>query len=88
MNKKESLWNLLDHHNPDVICICETWLNPNILNNEVLSQSYKLFREDRADGYGGILIGVKCNVLSDLVDLSSESEACSVEIQLSHNNKN
>ena len=63
------------------------WLNPNILNNEVLSQSYKLFREDRTDGYGGILIGVKCNVLSDLVDLSSESEACSVQIQLSHNKK-
>jgi len=85
MNKRELLWNLVDYRNPEIVCICETWLNPNILNNEVLPPSYKLFRKDRADGYGGILIGVKCNVLSDLVDLSSESEACSVQIQLPHN---
>ena len=87
MNKKESLWELLDHQNPDICCVCETWLNSDILNNEILPTSYKLFRKDRADGYGGILIGVKCNIPSDLIDVTLETEVCTVLLQLSNHSK-
>jgi hypothetical protein len=30
-NKRETLWNLLDSSNPDILFGCETWLNPNII---------------------------------------------------------
>ena len=35
-SKRETLWNLLDSSNPDILFGCETWLNPNITDNEIL----------------------------------------------------
>ena len=41
----------------DIICISETWLQPNISDNDVSLQDYQLFRRDRklkpGDGIGG-----------------------------------
>ena len=34
ISKKESL-ECINHHNPDIILGCETWLNESILNSEV-----------------------------------------------------
>ena len=77
------MWELIDHHEPQIICGCETWLNPDILNNEVLPSSYKLHRKDRTDGYGGVLIGIKSNIVSDLIDSPSDLEVCTVLLHLS-----
>ena len=60
-----------NHENPDVICLCETWLNKNILNNEILPSNNKVYRCDRGDGYGGVLIGVTNDISSDLIDTPS-----------------
>ena len=41
----------------------------------------------RADGYGGVLIGVTCDILSDLIDAPPHLEICSVSLKLSSNVK-
>ena len=57
-------WELLDTHTPNIIIGCETWLTPNIFDNEIIPPSYKLYRTDRIDGYGGVLVGVRTNIIS------------------------
>jgi hypothetical protein len=49
--------NLLDSRNPDILFGCETWLNPNITDNEILPENtgYNIFCKDRKDGYGGVM---------------------------------
>jgi len=59
---------------PDVICLCETWLNDSIIDNEILPTNYRVYRCDRADGYGGVLIGVTCDISSVLIDAPSHLE--------------
>ena len=63
-------------------CGCDTWLNSNTLNSEVLPPSYKLYLNNRADGYSGVLIGIKSNIISDLVDISPHFEVCTVLLHL------
>ena len=68
-----------------MICLCETWLNENNLNNEILPSNYKVYRCDRGDGYSGVLIGVTLDISSDLIDTPSNLEICSVLRKLSNN---
>lgn len=84
-SKKESFWELIDQHNPDIIYGCETWLNQTVYDNEVLPSSYKVYRNDRADGYGGVLLGIRSNLPSYLIDVQSQTETCSVSLQQSNN---
>ena len=44
---------LIESSNPDIIIGTETWLKPEIYDSEVIPPSYTLYRNDRADGYGG-----------------------------------
>ena len=73
---------MLENHLPDIITGCETWLTSSILDNEVICRNYKLYRKD---GYGGVLIGIKSNLFSKLIDLNTSCEICAVVIQLSQN---
>ena len=59
-SKKESLRDYYDQ-NRDIFCLHETWLNPDILDNEIIPSSYKVCQHDRTDGYSGVLIAVKLN---------------------------
>ena len=60
MNKKDGLGVLLDCQDSDIIVGTETWLTKNKQNNnEFIPDSYEVYRNDRADGYGGVLIAVK-----------------------------
>ncbi|XP_044745218.1 uncharacterized protein LOC123307080 [Coccinella septempunctata] len=62
----------------DIICLTETWLDDNILDSEVLNNSYKVYRRDRRSGSslksrgGGVLVAVSNNLTS-----FSESSWCS-----------
>ena len=49
---------LLNERQPDVIFRCETWLSPSIQTSEIFPTSYHVFRHDRNDGYGGVLLAV------------------------------
>ena len=83
VSKKEVFWELLDTHTPDIIIGCETWLTPNIFDNEIIPPTYKLYRTDRIDGYGGVLVGVKTNFISQQICTSDSCEISIVKVHLS-----
>ena len=80
---KKAFLESTDHHNPDIILACKTWLNDMVLNNEILPQLYKLYRNDRVDGYGGVMIGVRSNLEPQLLDAQPNIEICTVSVCLS-----
>jgi len=47
--------------------------------------SYTVFRNDRADSYGGVLIGVRSNLESQLLYIDSTLEICTVSVYLTGN---
>jgi exonuclease III len=69
-SKREAIWNFHDSSNPDILFGCETWLNPNITDNEILPENtgYNIFRKDRKDGYGGVMLAIKAEIVSEPVD--------------------
>jgi len=54
--KREAFWELLQHHSPDIVVGYETWLNPSVLDSEIIPTSYTLYRTDRHNGYGGVMM--------------------------------
>ena len=84
LSKREAFWELLQHHSPDIIVGYETWLNPSILNSEIIPSSYTLYQTDRQDGYGGVMIGVKQSISSQLLNYNVSCELCSVKLELLH----
>jgi len=84
MAKKASLDNLLLQCNPDIIAISETWLKPEILSSEFLSTDYIIFRRDRPDGYGGVLIACWNSLNCHCPDINSETEAIACHITLAN----
>ena len=86
ISKKEVFWELLGNYSPDIIAGCEIWLTSLILDNEIIpDNNYKLYRKDRKDGYGGVLLGIKSNLFSTPVDFDTSCEICAAIIQLSLN---
>ena len=82
MSKKESFWNLLDSSKPDIALVNETWLRQGILDSEVLppDSEYNIYRKDRADGYGGVLIALKSDITSDPVEVPKPTTSTTCEI--------
>ena len=79
---------LLGNYSPDIIAGCETWLTSSILDNEIIpDNNYKLYRKNRKDGYSGVLLGIKSNLFSTLVDFDTSCEICAAIIQLSLNHQ-
>ncbi|CAC5405350.1 unnamed protein product [Mytilus coruscus] len=64
-NKKEELLNMIDTSNPEIILRTETWLRPDILSSEIFPPQYSVYRKDRTDGYGGVLIAVRDIIISE-----------------------
>ena len=64
-NKEEQLISLTNKFNPEIICLNETWFNP---NRNYKFHPYNIIRNDREDGYGGtaILIKNKINVITNV----------------------
>ena len=85
LSKKGSFFELINHQKPDIILGCETWLNEIILNSEILPCSYNAYWNDRDDGYGGTLIGIKSNLESQILDIHPTLEICTVSVYLSDN---
>ena len=81
MPKKHSFWNVLDSSNTDIICGNETWLKPSICNSEILpdESDYEIFRKDRKDGFGGVMLAIKSNTNSNPIDITTVTD-CDCEI--------
>lgn len=52
-NKLDALFVYVDHYNPDIMAITETWGRPALLDSFITPSGYVLFRKDRADRFGG-----------------------------------
>ena len=46
----------------DIIAITETWLNPEIMDPEILSSNYNIYRRDRLGKDGGVLLALRDNI--------------------------
>jgi len=68
------MWWLIEFADPTIIIGVETWLNPAVYDSEIFPSQYQVYRNDRNDGYGGVLIAVKDSVISDQVDFAPSSE--------------
>ena len=76
-NKIVQLKSLVELKQPDVVCICETWLNKNINSDELFDKNLWLVhrkdREDLGDGIlrdgdvrgGGVLVAVRKYIKSE-----------------------
>ena len=81
MSKKESFWETIDSTSPDIICGNETWLSQKIKNSEFI-QGFEVYRKDRATGYGGVLIAVKKDIISQEIIINSPCEIVGCKIEL------
>jgi hypothetical protein len=79
--KRETFWNLLESSKPDIILGCETGLKPTVTNQEIIPPGYEVYRQDRHDGYGGVLVIVKSCYISSIVDVNIHSELIAVHIE-------
>ena len=74
--KKPNFWNSLDSVDADIVCGCETWLSPSVGDSEGLPSNspYNIYRKDRSDGYGGSLLLIKSDIISEPVDIQTSCD--------------
>lgn len=78
--QRDELLMLISDHNPHIIVLCETWLK------EIQSffiRNYKIVRKDRQDGYGGVLIACRNDVLANTLTINTPYECVGCAIELS-----
>ncbi len=64
-NKLIEFQTLVELKKPMIICLTETWLNPSISNQEILSdETYNIYRKDRTSRGGGVLTAVHNSIKS------------------------
>ena len=80
MNKLNRFQSVIYSKNYDVLCVTETWLSSTITNNEILPSTYTIYRNDRINRGGGVLIAVKHSLTSQLHHLSDTIELIAVNL--------
>ena len=75
----------------DILCLTESWLNPNITDLEPSIEGYKIFRQDRINKRGGgILIYIKNCLKYDsivpqgVISASEIMESCWIQLNLKY----
>ena len=84
VGKKAQTLVMIDSMKPDIILACETWLDGEIRDNEVLpTDLYKIYRKDRNRSGGGVLVAVRSDLNSYIVpEFATECEMVWVAIKL------
>ena len=59
VNKLDELSAICSVENPDIVCIVESWLGPEIEDNEIAIASYSIVRLDRNRHGGGVILYIK-----------------------------
>ena len=80
-NKKEELELILINEDIDIVLGSETHLTPCITDSEILNPKYKCYRRDRGDGYGGVIIITKKDLLVEEITNATSCEFISIKIQ-------
>ena len=78
--KKEELELALVENNIDVVIGCKTYLDPCIHDSEFLPLNYTCFWRDRKDGWGGVIIIIKNELIAEQITSSMLSEIVAVKI--------
>jgi len=70
---------------PDIICITESWINPNISHIELQISGYVHYLSDRAEGSrgGGVIVyvSVKLNITKDRLEPNNSYEYVLLKLQ-------
>lgn len=77
MPKRDLVGSLIDDTNSDLLAFTETWLHPDVNDNEIIpdNNSYNIYRNDRVDRRGGgVLLAVKKTLTSYLINSNSALE--------------
>ena len=87
--KKGEFQNLVDSTQPDIVIATETWLTDGVHHDGEIgeinrfSHDYKIYRRDRKDGYGGVLVAIKNDIISSRADeLETDAEMVWVQISI------
>lgn len=83
-DKKDELQSLIKTHNPHVIALCETWL---MEKHNIFINGYTIARKDRFDGYGGVLIACRNDLVVTTLTINTTFECIGCSIDLSSGNK-
>ena len=73
---------MIDSTNSDVILGSESWLNKNIASAELFPPTYDVYRKDRSDGYGDVLIAIKKVLIAEQVSYNGSCEAIFIKLPL------
>ena len=79
-NKRNVLKNFIIRNNIDVVLGSETHLTANLNESEFLPDHYLATRKDRSDGYGGVIIIYKDNLLVDEIQ-HKDTEMISIKVE-------
>ena len=81
-NKLSELSDFVNLSLPDIICISETWLNTAYSSSVLGLKNYAIYRKDRLNRGGGVLLAIKNNLVSNEVMFSSDSEIIAVNLTI------
>ena len=76
--KLDDLKGIIETESPDIICIVETWLSSDILDNELAVSNYQIFRRDRNRHGGGVMMYVHSCLTVDLHACVADIEFISI----------
>ena len=78
--KKKEIWCLIDAAKPDVVIGSETWIRPDISDSEIFPPGYHVYRINRADGQGFVLLGISTNLNSNKIEIETEGEFMAAKV--------
>ena len=67
--KLDELALLIETHNPDIVCIVETWLSDDILDNEISFPGFHVYRFDRNRHGGGVALYIRNHVSAKVLPI-------------------
>ena len=73
----------VEMYSPDLVCICETKISAYFDDNELLGNEFTLWRNDRAQGAGGVLIAMRSNASAKVIEsYSGPGESVTIKLQI------
>ena len=79
-SKREEFCSLTEAVKPDVIYGCETWLKANMSVGEVFPPGYDVYRHDRDDGYGGVILGIHNSLNNHQIEIKTNIDFVAAKI--------
>ena len=79
--RKDELEANLEEHDIDIVIGTETHLTPSIQTSEFLPEKYNAIRRDHSDGYGGLIVIHKQDLIVSELKSGKDCEFLSVKVQ-------